>query len=154
MLRDGVCTIQYMIQVTRPTLLPTDVLWQVLSDLDRWASWLPTVDAIRPAEPGRPAGIGVGYVLEQPGLPRATWTITDWRPGGGFTWESRAGRVRSTGRHELTPTERGTDVVLSLDWTGPAAGLVRLVYGRKTRRYVEREAQALQDTAQDLTDRT
>lgn len=143
-----------MVQLKHSTPLQADVLWKVLSDLDGWASWLPTIDAIRPQEPGSPAQVGAAYILDQPGLPRATWTITEWRPGAGFTWESRAVGVRSTGRHELTPTGQGTDVTLSLDWTGPASGLVRLAHGRKTRRYVEREAQALEDTARDLTDRT
>ncbi len=143
-----------MVQVMHSIILPADVLWTVLSDLESWASWLPTIDALRPVEAGRPAEVGAAYVLDQPGLPRAKWTITDWRPGAGFTWESRAVGVRSTGRHELASTGQGTDVMLSIEWTGPFAGLVRLLYGRKTKRYVEREVKALEHTAKDLTDRT
>lgn len=142
-----------MIEVERDVVQPTQLLWQVLSDLDSWATWLPTVDAVRTVEPGRPAEVGACYVLEQPGLPQARWTITDWRPGEGFTWESRALGVRSTSRHELTAHGDGTTIRLSIEWSGPMAGLVRLLYGRKTQDYVTREVQALEKTTQDLIDR-
>lgn len=142
-----------MIEVARNVALPTELLWQVLSDLDGWASWLPTVEGIRAVEPGGPPEVGASYVVEQPGLPRATWTITDWRPGAGFTWESRAVGVRSTGRHELSRSGDGTTVRLSIEWAGPLAGLVRLLYGRKTERYVTREAEALEMATRDLIDR-
>lgn len=143
-----------MIEIERDIALPPELLWQVLSDLDSWPAWLPTVDELRAVEPGRPAEVGASYVVEQPGLPQATWTITDWRPGLGFTWESRAAGVRSTGRHDLSATAGGTTVRLSMEWTGPLAGLIRLLYGRKTRRYVSREIEALEMTTEDLVDRT
>ncbi|MGB3185089.1 MAG: SRPBCC family protein [Ornithinimicrobium sp.] len=132
-----------MILVTRSIPHPSDALWQVLSDVREWPTWLPTVDALRAVEPERPDGVGASYVLEQPGLPRATWTITDWRPGVGFTWRSRTVGILSTGRHELEPVATGTVVRLSIEWTGPLAWVVRLGYGRKAARYVEQEAQAL-----------
>lgn len=143
-----------MTHVKRDVTQPTQLLWQVLSDLDSWATWLPTVDAMRAVEPGRPAEVGACYVLEQPGLPRATWTITDWRPGAGFTWESHAFGVCTTGRHELTTHGDETTVRLSIDWSGPFAGLVRLLYGRKAQGYLTREVESLEKTAQDLIDRT
>ena len=65
-----------MIEVQRPTTLPADVLWDVLSDLRGWPSWLPTVDSATALDPDRPDGPGAAYLLEQPGLPRATWTVT------------------------------------------------------------------------------
>lgn len=147
------CTIRYMIDVTRSTTLPAEALWRVLSDLPQWPSWLPTVDALRAVDPDRPAEVGASYVLNQPGLPRATWTITHWQPGASFTWESRAVGILSIGRHELTPTGEGTLVRLSIEWTGPLAGLVRLVLRRKTERYVKREADALEQETADRTNR-
>jgi hypothetical protein len=136
-----------MIEINRPTGLTADELWPVLSDVRHWASWLPTVDAVRPVEPERPEEVGASYVLDQPGLPRATWTIIEWTPGSDFTWESRATGVTSTGRHLLVPDPTGTSIRLSLEWTGPLAAVVRALFGRRTRAYVTREAEALDRTA-------
>ena len=136
-----------MIEVTRSTTLPADTLWPVLSDVRRWADWLPTVDAVRALEPDRPEEVGASYVVDQPGLPRATWTITDWRPGAGFTWESAATGVHSTGRHELAPTDGRDDHRAGHRVERAAGRLLRLLLGRKTRSYVTREAEALEATA-------
>ncbi|HET7760845.1 MAG TPA: SRPBCC family protein [Phycicoccus sp.] len=136
-----------MIEVQRSTTLPAGVLWDVLSDLRGWPSWLPTVDTATPLDPARADGPGAAYVLEQPGLPRATWTVTDWQPGRSFTWESRSPGIRSTGIHELLPTDRGTTIRLALEWTGLLARPLEWVIGAKSRNYVTREAAALEATA-------
>jgi hypothetical protein len=139
-----------MNEVTRRTALPADALWPVISQVRDWWEWLPTVDAVRPVDPDRPEEVGASYVVEQPGLPTATWTITEWEPGRSFTWESRRPGILSTGRHVLEPLddadEPGTTVRLSVEWTGPLAPLVRLLYGRVSRDYVTREAEALEAT--------
>lgn len=136
-----------MIEVIRPTSLSTQALWPVLSDVRNWADWLPTVDASRALEPDRPDEVGASYVLAQPRLPRATWTITDWEPGSSFTWESRSPGVTSTGTHELVPGPGGTTIRLGVTWTGPLAGLIRRLLGARTLAYVTREAEALEATA-------
>lgn len=136
-----------MIEVVRETRLPADALWPVLSDVRAWGSWLPTVRSVTPVEPGRPEEVGASYVVLQPGLPRATWTVTEWVPGRTFTWESRSPGVRSTGTHELLPGPDGTGIRLGIAWAGPFAGAVRLLLGRRTRQYVTREAEALEATA-------
>ncbi len=129
---------------TRLTSATPDELWPILSDLRRWPEWLPTVDTAEPATPQTPDGVGAAYDLSQPRLPRARWTVTDWRPGAGFTWTSRALGVTSVGHRELRSTAGGrTEIVLAIDWSGPASWLVRLGYGRLTQRYLDTEAAAL-----------
>jgi uncharacterized membrane protein len=136
-----------MIEVTRPTSLSAEALWPVLSEVRNWPQWLPTVDAVHPVLPDRPEEVGASYVVEQPGLPRATWTITQWRPGESFTWESRSPGIRSTGVHVLTAGTHGTTIRLGIDWSGPLAGVVRVLLGRRTLRYVTTEAESLELTA-------
>ncbi len=137
-----------MIEVTRHSTHSPDTLWPVMSGVRDWGSWLPTVDTVRPMEPARADEVGASYVVEQPGLPRATWTITEWDPERSFAWESRKPGVLSTGRHALVPDgDGGTSIRLSIEWTGPLAGVIGLLLGGRTRDYVTREAEALDRTA-------
>ncbi|HET6968990.1 MAG TPA: SRPBCC family protein [Ornithinibacter sp.] len=137
-----------MIEVVRESPAPTDRLWSVMSQVRRWPRWLPTVDAVTPLDPARPDEVGASYTVEQPGLPRAVWTITEIRPGRSFTWESARPGIRSVGTHELRPGPDGTTtIVLGIAWSGLLAPLLRLAVGRKARDYVTREAEALDLTA-------
>lgn len=137
-----------MIIVTRPSSAPVAALWDVMADLDRWADWLPTVDAIRAVDPGRPPGVGAAYVLDQPRLRRATWTITAWSPGHGFRWESSSPGLRTEARHSLEAGPDGTTTIdLRMAWAGLLAAPVGALLGSMTRSYVEREAAALDATA-------
>ena len=123
-------------------------VWAVLSDLDAWPEWLPTVDSLEREESGRPHEVGAAYMVKQPRLPRARWVITDWRAGEGFVWESRTLGARTTGTHDLAPTaDGGTEIVLGVEWNGPLAGLARLMFGRLTQRYIDAESAALAERA-------
>lgn len=125
------------------TTATTERAWEVLSDLPNWPTWCPTVRSVTAVDPARDPGIGAAYRVRQPKLPAATWTITSWRPGAGFTWESPAPGVHSTGVHDLVPTPDGTRIELALRWRGPLRWVLELLYGRLTRRYVTAEAAAL-----------
>jgi len=119
-------------------------VWEVLADLEAWPVWLSTVDTLVPLTPGATAGIGATYVVTQPKLPKATWTITEWSPDAGFTWVSKAPGITSTATHTLTGLPRGgTRIELSVDWAGPLAWLLRAAYGRLSQRYIDTEARLL-----------
>jgi uncharacterized membrane protein len=144
-----------MIDVTRDSSAPVDRLWSTISDVRHWPQWLPTVDAVTPLDPERPDQVGASYTVEQPGLARAEWTITDWQEGRSFTWESSRPGIRSVGTHTLRPRDDGsTTIELGITWSGPLAPLVRLLLGRKSLDYVTREAAALDATAGAADDST
>lgn len=135
-------------EVIRESRAPADRLWEVMADVRRWPQWLPTVDAVTPLDPSRPDEVGASYTVEQPGLPRAVWTITEIEPGRSFTWESAQPGIRSVGTHVLRPGPAGsTTIELGIAWSGVLAPLLRLVVGRKAEDYVTREAEALDRTA-------
>ncbi|GAA4399894.1 hypothetical protein GCM10023168_07940 [Fodinibacter luteus] len=137
-----------MIEVAHVSHAPVDRLWSVMSEVRRWPQWLPTVDAVTPLEAARPDEVGARYSVEQPGLPRAVWTITAIDPGRSFTWESEQPGIRSVGTHVLRPeADGGTTIVLGISWWGLLAPVLRLVLGRKTLDYVRQEARALDRTA-------
>jgi hypothetical protein len=135
------------ITATAVTTCSPAQVWTLLGDVESWPRWLPTVDSVTPEGPPRPDGPGVGstYLLRQPRLPRARWTVTHWRPGEGFTWVSHAPGITSTATHELVTVDGATRIDLGIEWSGPLAWLLRLLYGRLTQRYVDTEAAALAD---------
>jgi len=131
------------------TSAPINQAWTVLADLPAWPTWCPTVRSVEPIDPAREPGVGAAYRVRQPRLPAAVWTISSWRPGEGFVWESAAPGVRSTGVHELSSTDTGgTRIELELRWSGPLRWVVELFLGRLSRRYVATEAAALAHRAE------
>ncbi|GIJ09701.1 SRPBCC family protein [Micromonospora andamanensis] len=117
-------------------------VWRTVSDVDSWAELLPTIEEIRRIDDAGPVAVGSRFRIRQPGLAAATYEVTDWRPGAGFTWVARTAGVRTTARHEVRPDGSATRLRLSIDWDGPGARLVRLLYGKRTRRLLDQEAAA------------
>jgi uncharacterized protein YndB with AHSA1/START domain len=115
-------------------------LWAFVGDVERWAELLPTIRRVVRLGPDGPVGVGARFEVHQPGLPKAVYEVTDWQPGRGFTWVSSAPGVRTTAVHTLAPRDGGTRLVLGIDWSGPLAGLVRLLVGSKARGMVAQEA--------------
>src|SRR5262249_4702286 len=82
-------------------------VWAVLSDIERWPEWTPTVRSIQrldngPLAPGRRARI------RQPKLPPADWQVTALHEGSGFTWVTRSPGVSVTARHAVEAIEGGS----------------------------------------------
>ncbi|HEU5045371.1 MAG TPA: SRPBCC family protein [Nocardioidaceae bacterium] len=130
-----------MCRVTKDVDATVESLWGMVSDVARWDSLLPTVDKVSRLDAGGPIGVGSRFEVDQPGLAKAVYEITDWRPNRGFTWVAAAPGVRTTATHELTAEGQGARLALGVDWSGPLAWLVRLMFASKARRMVELEAE-------------
>ena len=134
---------------TAHSAAPRAAVWAVLADLTGWPRWLPTVRSVIPESPGAQDGLGTTYLVRQPRLGTARWTITEWSPQRSFTWEARRPGVRTTATHRLEPApEGGTNITLGITWTGLLAWLAKAAFGRLTRRYLAIEATSLAAEAQ------
>jgi uncharacterized membrane protein len=120
---------------------PTRV-WETLTDVARWPEWLDTVRSLERLDSG-PLRVGSKARISQPKLPTALWEVTEVVDGRLFTWESRAPGILSIGRHEVVADGDGARVSLSIEWRGPLSFLTRLLWGRLTQEYVEREGRCL-----------
>jgi uncharacterized protein YndB with AHSA1/START domain len=129
-----------MISVERSIDATADRVWSLVGDLERWDEMLPTIQKVTRLEPDTPIGVGSRFEVRQPGLPKAVYEITEWEPGSGFVWVASAPGVRTTATHRVDTGTGGTRLTLGITWTGPLAGVVRLLMSGKTRRMVEREA--------------
>jgi uncharacterized protein YndB with AHSA1/START domain len=130
---------------TRAVAAPAEVVWRILTDLERWPAWTRSMSKV---EPDGPLAVGMTARVKQPRLPAVTWTVTDVDQGRSFTWEAAAPGLRTVAEHVVADGAAGTSTItLRIDTTGPAAGMMGLLLGGMTRRYVAMEADGLQREA-------
>jgi uncharacterized membrane protein len=122
---------------------PADRVWSVLSDVERWPEWTPTMTSVQRLDPGqfRP---GSQARIKQPKLPAMVWTVSSIEPLRQFTWSTTSGGVVTVAGHVITPGPgSGVTVTLSIDSSGLLTGVVDLLYAGLTRDYVTTEAARL-----------
>ena len=119
--------------VTTEIGAPTERVWEVMSDVERWHEWTPSVTRVRRLDAG-PLAVGSRAVIRQPKFPPALWKVAAIEPGRSFTWVSIAPGLRGVGHHAGEPTPAGSRATLSLDLQGILGG----VWGRLTRDITER----------------
>jgi hypothetical protein len=117
-------------------------VWDVLSDIERWPEWTPTVTSVERMEHG-PLGVGSRAWIRQPRLPPALWEVTELHDGRSFTWVTRSPGVRVTARHSVDASEVGSRATLSLRFSGPLGWLVSFLTRGLTERYLALEASGL-----------
>lgn len=112
---------------------PAERVWQVMSDIERWHEWTPSVSSIRRLDDG-PLAVGSRAVIRQPTFPPAWWTVTGLEPGQSFMWVSTAPGLHVVARHGVAPLGPGSRATLSLELQGLFGG----IFGRMTKGITER----------------
>lgn len=130
-------------QVTRRIDAPADAAWRRLSAVTDWPAWLPTVTAV--TAQGEPAlRVGARFEVRQPKLQPTVYQVTALEPGTRFTWESRSPGIALWADHVVRAQgANACEVTLVFRFSGPLAGLVGVLAGGLTRRYIETEAASL-----------
>ena len=122
---------------------PPSQVWAVLANVARWSVWTPTISSVELLDA---SSLVVGHRarIQQPRLPAVIWTVTAIEAGRYFEWQNVAAGLKSVAGHRVESDGRGgARVTLSFEWSGWLTPLIRLVYGRLTRRYVNTEAESL-----------
>lgn len=123
-------------------------VWAVLSDVERWHEWTPSIIRIERLDSG-PLAVGSRARVHQPRLPVNDWQVIALEEGKGFTWIAVNPGVRVTAQHRIEPTDRGSRVLLSTNFEG----ILGAVVGRLTRelneRYLRFEANGLKDRSEN-----
>jgi hypothetical protein len=126
-------------------------VWQVMSDIERWHEWTPSIRSVTRTSAG-PLTVGSTARVTQPRLAAAHFVVTAWEPNRGFDWVSRNAAVTAVGRHWIEPEPGGCRVTLGVEFSGPLAWLVAWLYGGLTERYVRMEAEGLKQRAESNRD--
>jgi uncharacterized protein YndB with AHSA1/START domain len=121
---------------------PPERVWRVLTDVDRWHEWTPSITSAR-RQGDAPFAVGTRVSVRQPRLLPAVWTITRIEPGRAFDWISRMPGIEVVAHHGLAPNPAGTLATLSLEYRGPLAPLLAWMTRALTERYVALEARGL-----------
>jgi uncharacterized membrane protein len=121
---------------------PTQSVWEVLFDVAHWPEWTPTVSSVERLDDA-PFGVGSRAKVRQPRLPQAVWEVTDVVDGRSFTWEAKGPGLKTIARHEVVADGNDAKVTLSIEQTGPMGAVAAWMWRRLTQRYIELEAESL-----------
>ncbi|MFD6446569.1 SRPBCC family protein [Promicromonospora sp. NPDC060204] len=140
---------------------PADVVWQILSDVERMPSWTGSMSRVTLLGPERAIVVGSRVEIDQPGLPTATWEVDGLTDGQGFSWSSSSTPGVRTGiAHRVTPL-RGAgpdgdgpdggaacEVTMVVAQSGMLAGLTNQVVGSRSRELADTELADLRAEAE------
>ncbi len=127
---------------------PPDVVWTVMSDVERWHEWTASIRGIRLLDPG-PLRVGSRAIVRQPRFPPALWKVTVLDPGRSFTWTTRGPGMRVDGTHTVASMPGGTRATLHLRYQGVIANLLARATRRITERYLKLEANGLKQRSEE-----
>lgn len=128
---------------------PAEHVWAVISDVENWPVWTPSVRSLRRLDPG-PLRVGARQRIKQPRLPTTIWTVTELIEGELFTWTATGPGMSTSARHRIEPTPTGSRAILSIDQEGILGQLLAYLMADLIRRYLSLEATGLKRRAEQL----
>lgn len=122
---------------------PTERVWEVLTDVERWSEWTETVTSVVRLDEG-PLRSGSRARISQPKIPETEYVVTEFNPGRSFTWVATGPGVRTTARHDVEALPRGgSRVTLAVEQRGWLGSVMGRFYRGLTDRYLASEAAGL-----------
>jgi uncharacterized membrane protein len=130
---------------------PAQLVWDVFSDVEHWPDWTASVTSLVGLD--APAlAVGRRFAIKQPGMAKLVWTVTEIDPGSSWTWVQRAPGSLVTARHDVIAQPGGRTLVRQqLDQCGALGALVGRLMVKKTKRFLELEAQGLKARSEQLS---
>ena len=124
-------------------------VWNVMSDVEHWHEWTPTVTSIKRLDDG-PLAVGKRVRIRQPKLFPAMWTVIALDPGRSFTWTTSGPGVIVTAHHGVETLADGTvRATLSIAYSGLLASLVSWLTLGINDRYLGLEAAGLKRRSEE-----
>jgi uncharacterized membrane protein len=136
-------------EVTTDVEAPAERVWAVLSTVEAWSQWMPTVSSVVPLR-GASLHVGSRYRVTQPGLRPMVWTVSTVEANRRFEWRARSPGMELVADHSIE--SRGANaarVRLRFEFNGLAGVLLGVVFGALTRSYLSQEARALKRRAEE-----
>jgi len=130
---------------------PAQLVWEVFSDVERWPQWTRSVTSLVALD-GPGLAVGKRFAIKQPGMGKLVWKVTEVGPGEAWTWVQRSPGVLVTARHDVIAQPGGRTLVRQeLEQRGVLGALVGRLMAKKTKRFLELEAQGLKARSEQLS---
>jgi uncharacterized membrane protein len=143
-----------MFSVSIDIAAPAERVYQVISDVEKWHEWTPSITSVKRLGDG-PFAVGARALIHQPKLPPATWKVTEIVPGKSFTWVNSGPGYRVAGHHAAEPNGAGgTRATLAVEYRGLFGGLLARLTKETTERYIAMEAKGLKARSENPSYRT
>jgi carbon monoxide dehydrogenase subunit G len=128
---------------------PPERVWAVISDVERWTEWTPSVLSIKRLDSG-PFRVGSEADIELRLSPRAVWTVTKLDEGRMFIWEAQTGGVVVSAAHIVEPDGGGTKATLTIEPRGVLGTILSPLIVWRSRKNVEAEAAGLKRRSEEV----
>jgi hypothetical protein len=131
---------------------PAAVVFAVLTDIERWPEWTPTVTRVERLDgASRPLALGHRIRVVQPKVPPAEWTVTALEAGRGFGMTSHSPGATVVANHWAEPLADGqrSRVTLSVTFSGWLGRVIARVMRGLNERYLAQEAAGLKRRSED-----
>jgi uncharacterized membrane protein len=150
--RPAVCTIWYMFNEDSIEIdAAPQLVWDVFTDVEHWPDWTASVTSLVGLD-GPGLAVGKRFAIKQPGMQKLVWQVTEIEPGSSWTWVQRSPGVLVTASHYVTAGPDGHTLVRQqLDQGGVLGALVGRLMAKKTRRFLQLEAQGLKARSEQLS---
>lgn len=130
---------------------PPQLVWEVFSDVERWPEWTVSVTSLTGLD-GSALAVGRRFAIKQPGMPKLSWKVTALDPGSSWSWEVRSPGASTSARHDVIALRGGRTLVRQkLDQGGAVGALIGRLMVKKTKRFLELEAQGLKARSEQLS---
>jgi uncharacterized membrane protein len=127
------------------------LVWDIFSDVERWPEWTASVTSLVGLD-GPVLAVGKRFAIKQPRMSKLIWKVTEIDPGSSWTWVQRSPGVLVSARHDVIAQPGGRTLVRQqLDQRGVIGVLVGRLMVKKTRRFLELEAQGLKSRTEELS---
>jgi uncharacterized protein YndB with AHSA1/START domain len=136
-------------QVSVIIAAPPETVWAVMTAVERWHEWTPSVRSIRLLDP-EPIAVGTRALIRQPKFPPAVWTVTSVEPLQSFVWQTGFPGLRVYAHHSVEPVAGGTRATLRLRYPDAVGRLIGRLTRGITERYLGYEADGLKRRSESL----
>ena len=138
--------------ITTEVDAPPEVVFAVLSDVERWPEWTSTVTRVeRLGDAGAPLALGDRLRIEQPKVPPGEFTVAALEPGRGFRLVSRSPGATVEANHWAEPTAGGQRslVTLTVTFSGFLGRVIGWMMRGLNQRYLAEEAAGLKRRSEE-----
>ena len=128
-----------------------DVVFAVMTDIERWPEWTPTVTRVERLDGSSlPIAINSRLRIVQPKVPPAEWTVTALEAGRGFRIMSHSPGATVEANHWIEPLGDGRSrVTLSVTFAGWLGQLIARLMRGLNERYLAQEAAGLKRRSEE-----